>query len=75
MLIESDREPPPHLLDALQLDKPEIMALLRTSDTDEVPLSLTITESSDLHGLTLDELEEAAGDVMTQPYSKPWPTP
>jgi len=36
LLIESDREPLSHLLDALRRDKPEILALLRTRDTGEL---------------------------------------
>ena len=62
LLIESDREPPPQLLDALRRDKPEILALLRTRDTGEVSPPATATQSPNLHGLTLAELEEAAGE-------------
>ncbi len=62
LLIESDCEPPPQILDALRRDKPAILALLRTRDTSEVsPLAMT-NESPSLHGLTLAELEEAAGE-------------
>ncbi len=53
LLIESDCEPPPQILDALRRDKPAILALLRTRDTSEVsPLAMT-NESPSLHGLTL----------------------
>ena len=62
LLIESDREPEPHLLDALRRDKPEILALLRTRDRGEIPPPVTTTELPNLHGLTLAELEEAAGE-------------
>ena len=62
LLIESDREPPPHLLDALRRDKPEILALLRTHDTGDVSPPATATQSPNLHGLTLAELQEAAGE-------------
>jgi hypothetical protein len=62
LLLESDREPPPQLLDALRRDKPEIVALLRTRDTGEVSPPATATQSPNLHGLTLAELEEAAGE-------------
>jgi hypothetical protein len=62
LLIESDREPPPHLLDALRRDKPEILALLSTSDAGEGPPLATTTESSNLHGLTPTELADAAGE-------------
>ncbi|MDP7284407.1 MAG: hypothetical protein QGG61_08500 [Arenicellales bacterium] len=62
LLIESDCEPPPQIIDALRRDKPAILALLRTRDTSEVsPLAMT-NESPSLHGLTLAELEEAAGE-------------
>ena len=37
LLIDSDREPEPHLLDALRRAKPEILALLRACDTGEIP--------------------------------------
>ena len=62
LLIESDREPPLQLLDALRRDKPVILALLRTRDTGEVSPRATATQSPNLHGLTRAELEEAAGE-------------
>ena len=62
LLIESDREPPPHLLDALRRDKPEILALLSTSDAGEGPPLATTTKSANLHGLTPAELADAAGE-------------
>ncbi len=62
LLIEADCEPPPALLDALRRDKPEILALLRIRKTGEVPKSAATIEFFDLHGLTLAELEEAAGE-------------
>lgn len=62
LLIESDCEPPPHLLDALRRDKPEILALLSNSDAGEGPPLATTTVSPNLHGLTLAELEDAAGE-------------
>ena len=42
LLIESDREPQPHLLDALRRDKPEILALLRIHDTAEFPINTSL---------------------------------
>ena len=62
LLIESDREPEPHLLDALRRAKPEILALLRACDTGEIPPPAKITEFPNLHGLTIADLEEAAGE-------------
>jgi hypothetical protein len=62
LFIESDRAPPLELLDALRRDKPEILALLCTSETNVVPPPVVATESPNLHGLTLAELEEAAGE-------------
>lgn len=62
LLIESEQEPPPELLDALRRDKPEILALLRTRGTGEVPPPPTASQSPNLHGLTLAELEDAAGE-------------
>ena len=62
LLVEADRAPPPDLLDALRRDKPEILALLRTRDRGEIPPPVTTTELPNLHGLTLAELEEAAGE-------------
>ncbi len=61
LLIEADCAPPPDLLDALRRDKPEILALLRARETGEEVLATTTTNFPDLHGLTLAELEEAAG--------------
>ena len=62
LLIESDRVPPPELLDALRRDKLEILALLRTRDNVEALPPATTTKSPNQHGLTLAELEEAAGE-------------
>ena len=62
LLIEADSAPPPELLDALRRDKPEILALLRTRETGEEDPAATGTESPNLHGLTLEELEEVAGE-------------
>ena len=62
LLVEADCAPPPDLLDALRRDKPEILALLRTRDRGEIPPPVTTTELPNLHGLTLAELEEAAGE-------------
>jgi hypothetical protein len=62
LLIEANCAPPPELLDVLRRDKPEILALLRTHETGEVPPASTTAESANLHGLTLAELEVAASD-------------
>jgi len=62
LLIESEQEPTPELLDALSRDKPEILALLRTRDTSEVSPPVTVAQFPSLHGLTLAELEEAADE-------------
>ena len=63
LLIESDHDPPPELLDALRRDKPEILALLRTREVgEETAASQRPPQSPNLHGLTLAELEEAAGE-------------
>ena len=62
LLIEADCAPPPELLDALGRDKPEILELLRTRETGEVPPPAATTESPNLHGLALAEVQEAAGE-------------
>ena len=71
LLIESEREPPSHLLDALRRDKPEILALLRTQDTIELTSPAMTTQSPNLHGLTLAELEEAAGEDWPEVRDEP----
>lgn len=70
LLIESDCKPPPQLLDALRRDKPEILALLRTDDSGEFS-PLVNTEPPNLHGLTLTELAEAAGEDWTEVRDDP----
>ena len=62
LLLEADNAPPAELLDALRHDKPEILALLRTRETSEETPPARISESPNLHGLTLAELEEAGGE-------------
>ena len=63
LVVEADYAPPPQLLDALRRDKPEILALLRTRDAGKVPAQSATSESPlKLHGLTLPELEEVAGE-------------
>jgi hypothetical protein len=71
LLIESDREPLPYLLDALRCDKPEILALLRTDDNDDIPPSPATAEAPNPHGLTLAELEEAAGEDWPEVRDEP----
>jgi len=62
LLIEANCAPPMELLDALRRDKPEILALLRNRETGpESPVAMT-TESPNIHGLSLAELEEGAGE-------------
>lgn len=62
LLIEADCVPPPELLDALRRDKGEILALLRTREIGEETPAAKTSNSPDLPGLTLAELEEAAGE-------------
>lgn len=62
LLIESDREPAPQLLDALRRDKAEILVLLNADDHGEIPAPATTTEAQNLHGLTQAQLEQAAGE-------------
>ena len=57
LLIEADCAPPPELLDALGRDKPEILELLRTRETSEFPPPAATTESPNLHGLALAEVQ------------------
>ena len=45
--VESEREPPAELLDALRRDKPQILDLLRIQDTTDVVLHAKLTR--DLH--------------------------
>ena len=62
LVVEANREPPTELLNALRRDKLAILALLRTGDTDALPPPATITQSLNLHGLSIADLEEAAGE-------------
>jgi hypothetical protein len=62
LLIDADYAPPPELLDALRRDKPEILVLLRIREAEEESPAATVTDSPNLHGTTLPELEEAAGE-------------
>ena len=62
LVVEANHAPPAVLLDALRRDKPEILALLRINESDEIPPSAAASESPNLHGLTLAEMEEAAGE-------------
>ena len=71
LLIEADSEPPSELLNALRRDKPEILALLRTHDTGEVSPPATTAESPKLHGLSIAELEEAAGEDWAEVRDDP----
>ena len=71
LVVEANYAPPPELLDALRRDKPEILALLRTGDTGELPPPSTTSESLKLHGLTLAELEEAAGEDWAEVRDDP----
>jgi len=62
LLIEADCVPPPELLDALRRDKGEILALLRTREIGEETPAAKTSNSPNLPGLMLAELEEVAGE-------------
>ncbi len=62
LLIEADCAPPPDLLDSLRRDKPEILAMLRAREAGEQIPATTATKSPNMHGLTLAELQKAAGE-------------
>lgn len=71
LLVESDREPSSELVDVLRRDKSEILALLRSSDADEVPPPTVFVDSPSLHGLTPAELEDVAGEVWAEVRDAP----
>lgn len=62
LVIEADRAPPESLIDALRRDKTEILSLLSESATGEEGTGAETPNRPDLHGLTLDEVQEAAGE-------------
>jgi len=62
LLIEADCPPPQTLLDALKRNKSEILALLGGSVNRGEGPARTPSNDTDLHGLTLEELQEGAGE-------------
>ncbi len=62
LLVEADSAPPPDLLVALRRDKQQILAMLRAREIGSKGPSGAVTESRGLRGLTLAELEKAAGE-------------
>ena len=70
LLIEGDCAPPPELLDALRRDKPEILALLGAAVPGGQKAVTEQPTAPDLRGLTLEELQEAAGEDWPEVFEQ-----
>ena len=62
LLVEADCAPPKDLLEALRRDKAEVLALLCATVPNGEEAATEQPKARDLQGLTLEELQEAAGE-------------
>jgi hypothetical protein len=71
LVLDAEDAPPDELVDALWRDKAEILNLLNESTTGEKDSATGASKLPDLQGLTIEDMQDAAGEDWPMVQAEP----